>query len=910
LAVTGEVKVKTRVISRHRLLLVLAIALAAVMLALLNDGWDASPAEAADWATGDVFVAVSSGSYQVYDNAGSFKETISDGLGGYTTGCAFDSAGDLYTTNFGHTRVIKYDDTHPHPVLQTIDTDAASHLGHSESIVFAANGDFYVGHPYGNRDIHRYNAAGILQQTYDVAGETRGSDWIDLAADQKTIFYTSRGGRILRCDVANDVQLPDFANIGGTSFGLRLLPPSDGSGGLLVAHGSAIRRLDGSGNVVQTYDAPGGNDWRSLALDPNGSSFWAGDAASANFYRFNIATGAIEVGPINTGTGYSTLHGLCVLGDVNDAPVADDKSAITDEDNPVTITLSATDIDGDCPLSFSIVSGPPDGSLGPITNVTCSASSEGSATADVTYTPNADFNGFDSFTYKANDENADSDTATASITVSPVNDDPVADDKSAITDEDNPITITLSATDIDGDCPLSFSIVSGPPDGSLGPITNVTCSASSEGSATADVTYTPNADFNGFDSFTYKANDESVDSDTATASIAVNPVNDAPVVSVALVSQTVQYSDGIAPVTISASDIDSSSLTISVGLPEGLTLSSGDCADIGGVWTCTWVLDGRVLVGAGTYDIAITVSDEELEGDAQTTLVVEPEDAAVAFDSGNPVVVAVSEPGGNSGQFSLTVQVTEALPDLPGGPTAYPGDIGLAQVSMSLVPVGPGPSADPTSCLQTVAGTGYDAIVTVTCDFSSVEVNTYALQVTVGGDYYHGCGEDVLVVNDPSLGFTTGGGWFYWPGTEERTNFGFTMKYNKKGSKLQGSLLLIRHLGDGTHYRVKSNALYGLALGEQLVDDETYGWASFSGKATYLEPGWPEPVGNHEFVVYVEDRNEPGTGIDRFWIQVKDRDRLLVDAMSMRAPAFENAEELAGGNIVVPHKTGGGKKPR
>jgi hypothetical protein len=125
----------------------------------------------------------------------------------------------------------------------------------------------------------------------------------------------------------------------------------------------------------------------------------------------------------------------------------------------------------------------------------------------------------------------------------------------------------------------------------------------------------------------------------------------------------------------------------------------------------------------------------------------------------------------------------------------------------------------------------YSAELTVECDLNGIPVNTYVVAATVAGGYYSGYGEDVLVVYDPSLGFTTGGGWFYWPGTGDRTNFGYTMKYNKKGSKVQGSLLLIRHLADGSIYRVKSNAVDGLALG----DGGAYRWATFGGKSTYLE---------------------------------------------------------------------------
>jgi hypothetical protein len=58
-------------------------------------------------------------------------------------------------------------------------------------------------------------------------------------------------------------------------------------------------------------------------------------------------------------------------------------------------------------------------------------------------------------------------------------------------------------------------------------------------------------------------------------------------------------------------------------------------------------------------------------------------------------------------------------------------------------------------------------------------------------------------------------------------------------------------------------------------------------------------------LVYVEDRNEPGTGVDQFWIEVKDKDRDVVPVMSMDREATDNVVALQGGNIAVPH--GGGK---
>jgi uncharacterized repeat protein (TIGR01451 family) len=487
------------------------------------------------------------------------------------------------------------------------------------------------------------------------------------------------------------------------------------------------------------------------------------------------------------------------------------------------------------------------------------------------------------------------------------NEPPVAMDDSATTLEDTAVTINVTINDNDVD-------------GNLDPTTAntdcTTCSEPAHGTLTnnhnSTFAYTPDPDYNGPDSFTYEICDTEGLCDTATVTTTVTPVNDAPLISVDLIEQTVQYSDGIATITISATDVDSSSLilstswtkdggTIQPDLPANLMLSAGECILDSLPATCIWTIEGEAMVDAGDYDITFTLSDEVDEIETYTTLIVEPEDAAIAFDDGNPVAVKVAEAGGNSGVFTLIVDITETLPDLSDVSAPYPGEISSADVSVSLVPIGPGSPVEPTSCSGTESGTGYDATLTLICEFNDVMVNTYAVQITVGGGYYSGSSEDVLVIYDPSLGFTTGGGTFLWPETGEKTNFGYTMKYNKKGANIKGNLLLVRHLEDGTIYRVKSNALYGLALGESEDDGETYGWASFSGKATYLEPGWDEPIGNHEFITYVEDRDEPGNGVDRFWIKIKNGDN-TIDVMSMDDPGANCAVEINGGNIVVPHK--------
>jgi hypothetical protein len=378
---------------------------------------------------------------------------------------------------------------------------------------------------------------------------------------------------------------------------------------------------------------------------------------------------------------------------------------------------------------------------------------------------------------------------------------------------------------------------------------------------------------------------------------------------------------------ISASDVTADALSagtswsvdggmITPGLPGGLFFSHGGCLITDGRNRCTWTISGNPAVPAGAHTILISATDDDGgQTDMSVLLNVSPEDASVRFDADNPIAVQVAEPEGDSGAFSLIVHVREALPDVSIAQPAAPGDINLAQISMDLMPVGPGSTVTGTCVPAGVAGPGYDAVLVVVCDFNAASVNTYGAEVSVDGGYYTGSGEDVLVVFDPSSGFTTGGGWFFWPGTDnpatgypgDKTNFGYTMKYLRSLDKPKGSLLLIRHLADGTLFRVKSNAMYGLALGDQTEPDP-FGWATFSGKCTYLEPGWLEPLGNYTFTAYVEDRGEPGNGFDRFWIEVWDRDNIVEPDLSMVDPAIINAETIQGGNIVVPHASASSDK--
>lgn len=184
----------------------------------------------------------------------------------------------------------------------------------------------------------------------------------------------------------------------------------------------------------------------------------------------------------------------------NAAPVADDQNVTTVKDTPVDLTLTATDPDGDS-LAFKVKS-PAHGTV------------SGNAT-HLTYTPNSNVNGSDSFTFSACDPSSACDQGTVAVTVTQVNDAPVAQDQTVNVTEGTPVDFTLSATDVDGD-QLTYPTISGPAHGTL--------------SGTApDLTYTPDADFTGTDKFIWQACDPAGDCDDAGVIFVAHPVNDRPV---------------------------------------------------------------------------------------------------------------------------------------------------------------------------------------------------------------------------------------------------------------------------------------------------------------------------------------------------------------------------------------------
>jgi hypothetical protein len=265
--------------------------------------------EAAPYVVGDVFAGVASGNVNHYSSTGVLKGTYNIGASGFTTGMAFDGAGNLYVTGFSDNTLAQFNNSGT-----LLNPNFAAGLSAPESVLFDKTGNLFVGNVING--IQKYDATGAFLGTVTNAR----TDWIDLSADQGTFVYTQEGANILT--VSNGlpgVSGPDFASgFAGSdrAFALRFLP----AGGLLLADGVDIKRFNAAGNLIQNYDKMGQNDWFSLNLDPDGVTFWSGDLATGNISRFNIATGA-DVFDFNTGTGSNTLFGLAVFGEITTGTV-------------------------------------------------------------------------------------------------------------------------------------------------------------------------------------------------------------------------------------------------------------------------------------------------------------------------------------------------------------------------------------------------------------------------------------------------------------------------------------------------------------------------------------------------------------------------------------------------------------
>src|ERR1041385_8859409 len=247
------------------------------------------------------------------------------------------------------------------------------------------------------------------------------------------------------------------------------------------------------------------------------------------------------------------------------------QAVTTAEDTSTSITLTAVSPLASPTYTFTIVTPPAHGQL------------TGTG-ANRSYQPDADFHGSDSFAFKVNDGARDSNTSTVTITTTEVNDAPLATDDAASTDEDTNLQITASN--------LTTNDSAGPADenAQVLTVTSVSATADTHGTvslSSGNITYSPDANYNGPASFTYQVCDNGTTNGaadakctTGTVNVTVNPVNDAPTLN-AIANQTV-YLGNTLTVTASGSDVDGPSQTLSYSLlgtvPAGAAINASSGA--------------------------------------------------------------------------------------------------------------------------------------------------------------------------------------------------------------------------------------------------------------------------------------------------------------------------------------------
>ncbi|HUT93242.1 MAG TPA: Ig-like domain-containing protein [Thermoguttaceae bacterium] len=363
----------------------------------------------------------------------------------------------------------------------------------------------------------------------------------------------------------------------------------------------------------------------SVNLSANGSFVYT---PNTNYHGTDSFTYTVSDGSLDSSPATVTI----TVNSVNDKPQAGADAYPLPSGGGLDIGAAAgvldndSDVDGD-DLTASLVTTTPNGTL--------VLDSDGS----FTYTPKAGFHGQDTFIYRAYDGTAYSTNTTVTITV---NDVPVANPDSYTVDEDGTLTknaadgVRHNDTDADGDT-LTITVVAHPANGTLTP------------SADGSFVYKPNLNFHGQDSFTYKANDGYANSNTATVTITVNPVNDAPVAHddyyTAQENVTLNV-DAAAGVLVNDSDVEGSDLSpVILDHPDHGSVS----LTVTGDGSFSYTPDPGFT---GTDTFTYTVSDGELDSDPATVTII-----VVAAD----VPTTIDDEYDVEGGETLTVTVEEGL---------------------------------------------------------------------------------------------------------------------------------------------------------------------------------------------------------------------------------------------------------
>ncbi len=266
------------------------------------------------------------------------------------------------------------------------------------------------------------------------------------------------------------------------------------------------------------------------------------------------------------------------INPLNDDPVASNLLVSVQEHtganlaNTVSGLLPATDVDGD-PLTW-LLDAPP---------VTGSAVIDDDTTGAFTYTTDPDGPGTFTFTFHVNDGAADSNSATVTVVVGPLNDAPVTTPVVTSVDEDLQVTDFLTGSDPDGPA-VVYSVAVPPISGRITALNAVT----------GQFTYKPNLNVNGADQFSFRRSDGLLQSNVSTVDITINAVNDAPVAG----ADTAAATEDVVPLTIAGASLTANDSDVDTGDTLTVVCPGGDCTG----YVSTQGVPLNVTAGDITYD--------------------------------------------------------------------------------------------------------------------------------------------------------------------------------------------------------------------------------------------------------------------------------------------------------------------
>jgi probable HAF family extracellular repeat protein len=338
---------------------------------------------------------------------------------------------------------------------------------------------------------------------------------------------------------ATSTVLVSLGADGGQGNDASMFGRTNCDGSVVTFWSTATNLVDGDGNAASdtfVRDLRTGTTTRISveprdAIEGDRDSYWSEALSDDGRYVFfaSDATNLVP-GDANGERDYFVYdRGTSVdcSGDAETAPVAKPDAYQTQEDKALTVAAPGVlGNDTGAARQAEAATEPKHGTLVLL------------PTGDLTYTPAANWNGTDTFSYRASDGVGRSEPALVTVTVAPVNDAPVATPAEAATDEDTPSPLALGGTDADGDA-LTVEVVDGPAHGKL-----------------ANGVYTPAADFNGGDTIRFVVRDGAVASQPETAQITVRPVNDAPAAVADTAATDEDAAIRIASATLVANDRD------------------------------------------------------------------------------------------------------------------------------------------------------------------------------------------------------------------------------------------------------------------------------------------------------------------------------------------------------------------